>query len=184
MFTFTDCLDNTQVKSKYRKLAFTTHPDMHIFSEFAKWNAAMQMLNAAYLDALQHCDGQVTTGTDGRDHTYHYNASTEETLIEAVARAIRAKLPEHVTVSIVGIYIWVEGLTREDTSYHAALKGTPDADGKQPSDRFYFHGRRQCWYWKPAKYKARYNRRATLDDLKGYYGSRTVEREEQTALAI
>ena len=184
MFTFTDCLDTAQIKAKYRTMAFATHPDMHIFSEFAKWNAAMQMLNAAYLDALQHCDGQVTTGTDGRDHTYHYNASTEETLIEAVARAIRAKLPEHVTVSIVGIYIWVEGLTRENTSYHAALKGTPDADGKQPSDRFYFHGRRQCWYWKPAKYKARYNRRATLDDLKGYYGSRTVEREEQTALAI
>jgi len=184
MFTFNDCIDNAQIKSKYRRLAFQTHPDMHIQTEFAKWNEAMQVLNAVYLDALQHCDGMVTTGTDGRDHTYHYNPTTEETLIDAVARAIRAKLPDRATVSIVGIYIWVEGLARDDVEYHKALSGTPNPDGTQPDDRFYFHGKRKCWYWKPKKYKARYNHHATLDDLKGYYGSRTVEREEQTALAI
>ena len=176
MFNFSDCIDAAQIKSKYRKLVFTVHPDMHPQDQFSQWNEKTQILNAAYLDALKRCDGQVTTGDDGKDHTYRYNSATEETLIDAVARAIRAKLPDHVTVSIVGIYIWIENMRKEDTEARAILKG----DGEDaPADRFYWHSKRMAWYWKPKTYRSHYNRRASLDDLKGFYGSRTVDKEER-----
>ena len=155
------------VKREYKRQAFKVHPDLHPASEFAKWNVAMQNLNAAYHIALQRLDNVVSVGTDGKEHTYRYNHDQEESLINAVAVAIRAKLPSHVTVTIVGIYIWVEGLTRTDKQYHAALK-----DGG-----FRFHSKRIAWYWKPRNFRTHYNPRVSLDDLKHIYGAREIEKE-------
>ena len=185
---FEDCLTIGDVKNSYRKLAFQLHPDMHPASEFSTWNARMQDLNAAYMYECSRRDGEVSTGTDQKEHKYKYNREAEDGVINAVARAIRAKLPARCTVTIVGVYIWIEHVLRTDTDIHNALKGTKNADGTQPADRFYFHGKRSTpdngvWYWKPPTYRrARYNKNASLSDLKAYYGARTVEKEEQNAL--
>ena len=179
---FSNCNTTAQVKTEYRRLAFKLHPDLHA-TEFDRYNALMQDLNASYHDALQRRDGEVFTGTDEREHTYHYNRSTESDLIDAVARAIRAKLPDRTTVTIVGIYVWVEGLTRNDRDAHAALKGTRTADGSQPRDRFYFHSKRDAWYWKPKTYRARYNPNRSLEDLKDAFGARVVSKQDNTTSA-
>jgi hypothetical protein len=179
--TFDDCLTVADVKAKYRRLAFKTHPDVHPHEQFDKWNAEMQSLNGAYFIECQKRDGEVFTGDDQREHTYRYNENTEAGVVAAVARTIRAKLPDHITVTIVGIYVWVEGTRREDVEARAILKG----DGEDsPTDRFYWHSKRRAWYWKPSNYRARYNRSASLDDLKSYYGARTVDKEDNKKLAI
>jgi hypothetical protein len=181
MFDFGDCLTIAEVKAKFKRYAFQVHPDLHPADQFAKWNEAMQVLNSVYLHECQKRDGERYDGDDQREHVYKYNRTTEETLAAAVARAARAKLPDYVTVSVVGIYVWVEGTRKEDAECRRILKG--DGEDK-PADRFFWHSKRMAWYWKPPSYRARYNRSASLDDLKSYYGSTTVEKEDNAPLTL
>lgn len=174
--------DVGQVKATFRRLLFKVHPDRHPESEAERWNRETRDLIEAYHQALRAQDGTVYTGTDNRDHTYKYDEATENDLIEAVARTIRAKLPERATVTIVGLWVWVEGLTRTDKDAHKTLKGEgEEVEGKRPPDVFRFHSKRQAWYWRPAWSRARYNPDKSLSELKRYYGARVVEKEEDAA---
>ena len=158
---FKGCKDPGQVKSLYRDLAMRHHPDR------GGDTATMQDVNAAYLLALQMLDGFVSKGTDDKDHTYKYNDTRERDLIAKYAAIIRAKLPDHITVEIVGIYIWVSGTSKADTEARAALKEL----------KLVWHSKRLMWYWKPTDYRTRYNARLDYDDLKNLYGCETVEKK-------
>ncbi len=57
------------IKQEYRRLALLHHPDRP-----GGDTATMQAINAQYHAALERCDGQTATGSDGNDHTYTYNA--------------------------------------------------------------------------------------------------------------
>ena len=177
---FANCQTSAEVKNEFRRLAFRYHPDAHAASDFDKYNTIIRDIIEAYHVALSRRDGEVFTGTDEREHTYRYNRDTEDTIVDAVARSIRAKLPASATVTIVGIYVWVEGLTSADHAAHAILKAfdEQDAEGKFPPSRFFFHSKRQAWYCKPVTYRARYNPTRTLDDLKGYYGASVVHKDD------
>lgn len=165
---FSECETAGNVKATYRNLAFQLHPDLHPDTEFDKWNRAMQNLNAEYHETLESLDGQASRGFDGKDHTYHYNRETEQSVIDTVASAIVAKLPDHAIVEIIGIYVWVSGLTRTDKDAHTALK---DAN-------FRFHSKRKKWYWKPASYRSRYSGKS-FSHLRSMYGSEVVNKEDR-----
>ena len=98
---FSNCHTVGTIKSHYRELCFKFHPDVSGFDSTTE----MQTVNAQYLEALRRMDGQTNRGSDGKDHTYRYNDQRERDLVEKMAKLIRAKLPDHITVEIVGVYI-------------------------------------------------------------------------------
>ncbi|MFA5172739.1 MAG: hypothetical protein WC426_14345 [Sulfuriferula sp.] len=163
---FENCQGASEIKSEYRRLIFKFHPDLHA-SEFDKYNRLTQELNAAYHDALRGVDNTVSVGTDGKEHTYHYNATVEDDIIAVIDALIRAHLSDHARTSIVGIYVYVEGLTRNDRDDHAKLK----------SCGLRFNAEHAAWYWKPAWYKPRHSGR-TLTEIKYVYGERAVDTDE------
>ena len=164
---FQNCSTVAEVKAEYRRLAFLNHPDFHK-TESARYTPIMQAINSAYHDALLGRDNEVSMGTDNKEHAYRYNEKTEQGIIDAVARLIRMELPGIIRVTIVGIFIWIEGVTREDKAIHAQLR-----EGK-----FRYHGQRKVWHWKPQGYHARYNRRATLGDIKYAHGAQELHKDD------
>lgn len=161
---FQNCTTPANVKALYRDLAMQHHPDR------GGNTRTMQDINAEYLQALQRLDGHIRR--DGvKEYTYRYNASREEELIVIMARLIRSRLPEYVTVEIVGVYIWVSGTRRDDMETRAKLT----ADDL----KLRWHSKRERWYWKPADCRSRYNQRLSYDEIKNYYGSCVVEKEAQ-----
>jgi hypothetical protein len=165
---FSGCENPGQVKVHYRNLAFKLHPDLHPSDEFDKWNRAMQHLNAEYHAVLQSLDGHTSQGFDGKAHRYNYNQETEQSVVDTIAATIVAKLPDHATVEIIGIYVWVSGLTRQNKEAHTALK----------ANKFRYHSKRNRWYWKPANYRGRYTGKS-FGHLRAMYGSRTVSKQEE-----
>lgn len=167
---FTNCSTVGEVKKAYRELCLKHHPDISGYNSTRE----MQNINAAYLRALQTMDGQISQGTDNKEHKYTYNDERERDLIHTMAELIRARLPDHITVEIVGIYIWVSGTRRNDRDAQKALK----------SLKLYWHSKREKWYWKPEDYHTRYNGRLSYDDLRAVYGYEEVEhRQPHLALA-
>ena len=154
------------IKTQYRELCFKYHPDVSGYES----TADMQELNTEYLFILRSMDGQVSKGTDGKEHAYRYNDQRERDLVAKMAAIIRAKLPDHITVEIVGIYIWVSGTRREDNAVRESLKEL----------KLNWHSKRIMWYWKPDGFRTQYNGQVTYDDLKVIYGCQTVEKEARS----
>jgi len=165
---FSKCGSVADVKREYRRLAFLNHPDFHK-TEIGKYTSIMQQINAAYHDALLDRDNEVSMGTDNKEHTYRYNERSESGLIEAVAKLIRMQLPGVIRVTIVGIFIWIEGVTRQDRGLHKQLR----------EGGFKYHSKRKVWYWKPSTYHARYNKRASLDKIKASYGAQELHKKDE-----
>lgn len=151
------------VKSEYRRLAKQYHPDI------GGEEAAMKAINLEYLTTLSRMDGQVSQGTDGKAHTYHYNEPVEQVIMDKVREVLALNLPG-VTVEIVGLWIWVSGTTRE-------MAPKLNRNGA----KMRWHSKREKWYWKPYRTKTRYSNKS-FDTLRRIYGSRVVERESETAL--
>ena len=85
------------IKQEYRRLALLHHPDRP-----GGDTATMQAINAQYHAALERCDGQTSTGSDGNDHTYTYNADTEAAIMAKIAELIAAGVPRVADVYIIG----------------------------------------------------------------------------------
>ena len=166
---FENCGTVGDVKSLYKALCFQFHPDVSGFDSTRK----MQDINAEYFLTLKGMDGQVRESDDGKERKYQYNQTYEEGLVDTMARLIRAQLPDHITVEIVVIYIWITGTRKADVASREKLKKC----------KCQWHSGREKWFWKPPEYKTYYNRKASYDDLKFMYGSREVEKEKNTALA-
>lgn len=165
---FKNCETVAEVKAEYKRLMFQVHPDLHDASEFDRWNAEAQKLNAAYHAALEAQHGTVYRGTDNEDHTYYYNRETEEAVAEKVQELIKARLSNHIDIFIIGTWVWVAGTRREDLEDRGKLKEA----------KLRWHSKRQKWYWHDGGYST-YNPNASFEDLKAIHGSRKVNREEQ-----
>ena len=153
------------IKQEYRRLALLHHPDRP-----GGDTATMQAINAQYHAALERCDGQTSTGSDGNDHTYTYNATTEAAIMAKIAELIAAGVPRVADVYIIGTWVWIVGETRP-------IKEELKALGCR------WHRKRACWYWHPHPYRHHYNRRAGLGDLAAFYGASQVAAEDRNDLA-
>ena len=71
-----------RVKTEYRKLAKLNHPDL------GGVTAVMQAINAAYHAALAGLNGEVSMGTDGKEHTYRYNEVVEQEVMDKIAELL------------------------------------------------------------------------------------------------
>ena len=151
-----------KVKSEYRRLAKLHHPDL------GGNTATMQKINELYHNALAGLDGQTRLGTDGKTHTYKYNAPQEQAVMDKVLEVLALRL-DNLRVEIIGV--WVSGSERNQ-------KDLLNRNGIGLK----WHGKRQMWYWKPYTGRTHYSKRTT-DDLRRMYGSRTFENQSEQALA-
>lgn len=156
------------IKSRFRELAMQHHPDR------GGDTRTMQDINAAYHAALKSCDGQVNHDEDNRAHTYRYNEAREQEAADKVIELLRI-LPAGVTLYLIGLWIWIQGTTREDRDTQAKLKTAGCV----------WHSKRHCWYWRAPEMR-HYGRqsRYDLNTLAWRYGCRAFAAQEQSESAV
>jgi DnaJ domain len=161
---FKDCSTVAEIKNAYRKLARKHHPDLGGSTE------EMQRINAAYDAALKGCNGQKTTGDDGKEHTYTYNPDVEGKIKEAIYALLALEM-DAVDIWLIGTWIWIEGETKP---YKESLK----ALGCR------WHSKRGCWYI-AGQTSTGYRRRSSkgIDDIANDYGAAKFVKNQNKKLA-
>jgi len=161
---FNECVTPQEVKNEYRKLAKANHPDL------GGDTATMQAINAEYHERLAELDRSKFQGSDGKEHTYYYKQDIEQEIIEKVqALLVELKGYEHITVDVIGSWVWVDGTRKEDKGARAVLK----------EHKFRWHSKRSKWYYRKAAYRTRYNDKMSYEDLKNVYGCSTFKAERE-----
>ena len=69
----------SEIKYEYRRLCMIHHPDRGGDTE------TMQDINTQYHTALSACNGQTSTGSDNKQHTYYYRREAEQAVMDKVA---------------------------------------------------------------------------------------------------
>lgn len=155
------------IKERFRDLAKQHHPDL------GGDTATMQDINAAYLEALKSCDGQINYDNAGKEHAYHYQEAREREIMDKLTELLKV-VPAGVHVSLIGLWLWITNTTREDIATRTALKAAG----------CWWHVTRHCWYWRAAEMR-HYGRRSrgSLADLANRYGCREFESRGETSIA-
>jgi outer membrane receptor for ferrienterochelin and colicin len=161
-----------EVKSRFKNLLSEYHPDKHAGAEFTFYNDLTRQLIEQYHAALKAADGQVSTGDDGKEHTYKYYYNVEQAVIDKLEVLLSFRFPDHVKIWLVGVWIWIEGTRREDVKVREQLKSVGCR----------WHSERLKWYWRQQQYRSRKSD-LSFDSLKAVYGAQEIERQEgQSAL--
>jgi len=153
-----------QIKAEYRRLAMLHHPDR------GGNTATMQEINRQYVIALRCCDGQQSKDDAGNDHTYRYNETREQEVMDALHAILRIKMSAEIW--LIGCWIWIMGDTRPAKEQLKALGCM-------------WHSKRAAWYWRTAEQGKWKNRSPqSLDGLAAKYGAREfTTRQADTELA-
>lgn len=119
-----------KVKALYRELVLKYHPDC------GGDTAVTAAVNRQYAASLRNLNGRTFKGTDGKDHTYCYNAARENKVVRIIDRLLAMRMA-HGDILLIGVYVWVLGSTRPCSRRLRSLG-------------LRYHDKRRCWYWKPA----------------------------------
>jgi len=160
---FTNLSTVGQVKSEYRTLAKLFHPDRGGDTK------TMQEINAAYHTKLENLNGQTSLGTDGKEHTYHYNRDIEQEVMDKVFDLLKLNMAD-VEIEIIGTWVWVSG----DTKPHKESI-------KELGCRW--HSKRVRWYWRQSPHYRRTYSGLAMDELRAMYGNQKFANDKETALA-
>lgn len=147
---FSNCINPDEIRAIYRQLAKQHHPDLGGDTK------TMQEINAAYERALKQMDGQQFDRTDsqgGIKWTYQYSEEMEREIINAIDAILSlvGDAPD-ITVTIVGLWLWVVGNTYPIRQQLRDLG-------------CYWNAKRNAWNWKPQGSRSRYNQKKTLDEI-------------------
>lgn len=154
---FKDCNTVSDIKKRYKELAFLHHPD------HGGNTATMQKVNHEYEIALKNCDGQTSVDNEGKEHTYKYNSETEKLLIELIDKLLSLKMID-VDIYLVGLWIWIDGETKP---YKDSLKEL----------KCKWHSTRKLWYFATTPSYARKNTSKGIDDIAQTYGAKKISRK-------
>ena len=157
---FEGCETVNDVRAIYRKAALKWHPDRGGDQEM------MKLLNLAYEVALKGRHGETSTDTEGREHTYYYNADLERELMAKVSELIKIK---GIVIDLVGVWLWIGGETK---AHKEELKTLGCR----------WHSGRALWFWRKQGYRSTYAKNMSMEDLKAAYGCRGFEGASETSL--
>ena len=149
------------LKQAYKTLALKWHPDRG--GDLEK----MKEINNEY-DLLFPLLKNIHKNKD--DEVYEYkteNAETPEEFKDIIDKLIRF---EGVKIEIIGAFIWLSENTRP---YKEQIK---EMGFKWSSNKI-------SWYLAPDWYHKRSRRKYSLDDIRGMYGSQTVENDPYNKIA-
>ena len=147
-----------QIKKEYRKLCMKYHPDRNNGD-----TEIMKQINVEYKTALKNVDGQTTTDSNGKEHTYYYNEQTEQDLIDKINQLLSLNMID-VDVFQIGYWLWIQGNTKP---YKEQLK---QLDCK-------YNGKRKCWYFHTGKARKSYSK-AGLTELAMKYGYKQFDNDK------
>ena len=151
---FSGCVSEADIKTRWRDLCKQYHPDLGGCLE------SMQAINAAYEAALRL--GYVAAGFDPGKAGNKVRVDSE---VADWVQGIISSVPDYVTVSLVGHWVWFEGTRKEDTDFRAVLKD----NGARWS------GRHKCWYWRPEWMKWGRAGKKDLNGIKNTWGCQSVD---------
>ena len=123
----------------------------------------MQEINQQYHAALQTANGQVSTGTDGHEHTYYYHADIESKLMELISQLLKLRM-QAVEIALIGTWLWILGDTKP---YKSKLR---ELGCK-------WHFKRKCWYFHTGKYRSSLSS-SELSELGEKYGFKAFTQEQ------
>ena len=142
-----------EIKIEYKRLARLHHPDLGGDLE------TMKALNNAYEAALKSCNGQKSRDSTGKSHTYRYDQTIENEIVEFIYAFLA--LETGLSADLIGVWVWITG----DTKPHRdALKAL--GCRWNPS--------RGCWYFRPISCAGSYGRGGSLEELASKYGCVSV----------
>lgn len=146
---FSDCLTVDAVKKRYRILAFQHHPDR------GGDLVTMQQVNRQYHAALKRCNLQAAHTEDGKEYTYRYDETVEESVVAVISSLISLKMDD-VKILLIGTWVWIVGETKR---YKDSLKSLGCR----------WHSGRSCWYFTAKPYRGFYSKNG-LESLAAKYG--------------
>lgn len=160
-----------ELKSQYRKLAFSLHPDR---GGDAKAFSAMQLeyerLFADLKNRPQNDTEEATGAANDENYTSDSTASANDVddgfkdIIEILIHLAG------INIELCGEWLWLSGNTKEH-------KETLKAAGCK------WAAKKKMWYWRPADAKQWHNRRHhSMAYIRAKYGSVTITAEEKEKL--
>lgn len=147
-----------EIKTRYRRLAMSHHPDRGGDAE------VMKALNREYHETLRKCHGTTTADSEGADHTYYYNENVEQAVMDKLADLLKLNLP-NIRVMLVGTWLWVDGDTKPVKQHIKDLA-------------FRWHHNREKWYWHAGRYR-RGPSKGEFSEIAGKYGYREFASEKR-----
>jgi len=155
---FKNCTTLEEVKSLYKELAKTNHPDK------GGDIVVMQAINAEYSIACKI----IASGAGMTSEEFEQSILDSEAYKNAINAVINL---ENITVECVGNWVWVTGNTYP---HKDILK----------SAGFMFAGKKKAWYFRTADFAVKNrNNRFSLEDIKNKYGSKVISANYQRSIA-
>ena len=107
-------------------------------------------------------DSNTENKSSSYDNSYDnmkYDFAEDELLREMLQKVIYFS---DITIEIIGAWLWISGNT-----YHhrKELKELG----------FKYANQKKCWFWHSQTFRKKSHRHLSMDDIRGYYGSREVE---------
>jgi len=125
----------------------------------------MKSLNLEYEKAFEYIKTHPINDQEKKSSFYaNVNDGFRETLEKIIF------IPE-IFIEICGSWIWVNGETK-------AVKHLLKEAG------LWYAANKKAWYFKPADYKAKKHKAFSMEDIRGKYGSETVEKKERTKVEV
>lgn len=168
-----------EMKKLYRKLALEWHPDINhapnalemmklINAEFSYWYARA---------ATEQVKEEKSQNNPGKKEYYSQHYSYE--FIENLEKMIQWIYDNNIdrmpglTVDVVGVFIWIAGITPEMNEERAKVK----AVGFQGGYKWHDDGSKEyMWKWTPEI--KRFKSNPNIDDIKRTYGSERKNRSD------
>lgn len=148
-----------EIKKRFANLAADHHPALG--GDAATFGA----IHAEYLAALKLCDGQMSKGSDNKEHRYFFNGVTEAATADQLGKLLGLKMPG-VVVALIGTWLWVRGETKD---YKESLKGLGCR----------WSGDKSSWYWHQGTYRKRGKTPASFQGMAAKYGYREFTNEDR-----
>lgn len=96
--------------------------------------ANTEKVDKAYLKRLEELNGQIIVGSDGKEHTYHFNPKTETRAIATIQTLLEMKMDD-VKIELIGTWVWASGTTKPHKEELKKLG-------------MLWHSKRGRWYWR------------------------------------
>ena len=152
MGSFFTASNLNELKSQYRKLAFSLHPDTGGDAKtFSNMKSEYEMLFKTLKDKAYEADPE---------HNEKWASDLDDGYMKIIDLLVHLA---DINIELCGGWLWLTGDTK-------SVKDQLKACG------CYWAHQKKMWYWRPSDYNCRHNRRAhSMEYIRGKYGSQKVK---------
>lgn len=164
---FKDVNTLEQLRKQYKNLLKKHHPDNGGSEEAAKEiNTEYEQLFKILKDKHDSRQQDNASGNESEYSKNMYDWENDKAIREMLEKIINF---EGVEIEIIGQWIWVSGNT------YAHRKQLKELGFKYAS-------KKKMWYWKSETYQKKSHKTLSMDDIRNYYGTTKVQRNQRELL--